>query len=91
MVFSAASGLCYLSRKNTRRRSVLQSQNWIYMQWMYRGRRVGDNKRMNDFVKEYLETQHLEAEYECRTVHKAIKRGAANYNEYERCEEELEQ
>lgn len=91
MVFSAAPGLCYLSRKNTMRRSVLQSQNWIYMQWMYRGRHVRDNKRMNDFVKEYLETQRLEAEYECRTAHKAIKRGAANYNEYERYEEELEQ
>ena len=46
---------------------------------------------MNDFVKEYLETQRLEAEYEYRTAHKAIKRGAANYNEYERYEEELEQ
>lgn len=46
---------------------------------------------MNDFVKEYLETQRLEAEYECRTAHKAIKRGAASYNEYERYEEELEQ
>lgn len=42
-------------------------------------------------VREYLKTQHLEAEYECRTAHKAIKRGAANYNEYERYEEELEQ
>ena len=58
---------------------------------MYRGRHVGDNKRMNDFVKEYLETQRLEAEYECRTAHKVIKRGAANYNEYERYEEEEEQ
>lgn len=58
---------------------------------MYRGRHVGDNKRMNDFVKEYLETQRLEAEYEYRTAHKAIKRGAANYSEYERYEEELEQ
>lgn len=46
---------------------------------------------MNDFVKEYLETQRLEAEYECRTAHKAIKRSVANYNEYERYEEELEQ
>lgn len=46
---------------------------------------------MNDFVKEYLETQRLEAEYECRTAHKAIKRSAENYNEYERYEEELEQ
>jgi hypothetical protein len=46
---------------------------------------------MNDFVKEYLETQRLEAEYEYRTAHKAIKRGAANYSEYERYEEELEQ
>lgn len=46
---------------------------------------------MNDFVKEYLETQRLEADYECRTAHKAIKRGAANYNEYERYEEEPEQ
>ena len=46
---------------------------------------------MNDFVKEYLEAQHLEAEYECRTAHKAIKRGAANYNEYEKGYEEEEQ
>lgn len=46
---------------------------------------------MKDFVKEYLETQRLEAEYECRTAHKAIKRGAESYNEYERYEEELEQ
>lgn len=38
---------------------------------------------MNDFVKEYLETQRLEADYEYRTAHKAIKRGAANCNEYE--------
>lgn len=44
-----------------------------------------------DPVREYLETQRLEAEYECRTAHKAIKRGAVNYNEYERYEEELEQ
>lgn len=44
-----------------------------------------------DPVKEYLKRQRLEAEYECRTAHKAIKRGAANYNEYERYEEELEQ
>ena len=42
-----------------------------------------------DPAREYLKTQHLEAEYECRTAHKAIKRGAANYNEYERYEEEL--
>lgn len=92
MVFSATSGLCYLSRKNTRRNSVLQSQNWIYMQWMYRGRHVGDNKRMNDFVKEYLETQRLEADYECRTAHKAIKRDAVSCSEYEQgYEEELEQ
>lgn len=91
MVFSAASGLRYLSRKNTRRRSVLQSQNWIYMQRMYRGRHVGDNKRMNDFVKEYLETQRLEAEYECRTARKAIKRGATSYNEYEQGYEEEEE
>lgn len=46
---------------------------------------------MNDFVKEYLETQRLETEYECRTAHKAIKRGAANYNEYEQGYEEEEQ
>lgn len=46
---------------------------------------------MNDVEKEYLETQRLEAEYECRTAHKVIKRGAANYNEYERYEEEEEQ
>lgn len=45
-----------------------------------------------DPVREYLKTQHLEAEYECRTAHKAIKRSAANYNEYEQgYEEELEQ
>lgn len=44
-----------------------------------------------DPVREYLKRQRLEAEYECRTAHKAIKRGAANYNEYERYEEELEQ
>ena len=44
-----------------------------------------------DPVREYLKRQHLEAEYEYRTAHKAIKRGAANYNEYERYEEELEQ
>ncbi len=41
-----------------------------------------------DPVREYLKTQRLEAEYECRTAHKAIKRGAANYSEYERYEEE---
>jgi DNA-binding protein H-NS len=46
---------------------------------------------MNDFVKEYLEKQRLEAEYERRTAHRAIKRDAANCNEYERYEEELEQ
>lgn len=45
-----------------------------------------------DPVKEYLKRQRLEAEYECRTAHKAIKRGAANCNEYEQgYEEELEQ
>lgn len=44
-----------------------------------------------DPAREYLEAQRLEAEYECRIVHKAIKRGAASYNEYERYEEELEQ
>lgn len=44
-----------------------------------------------DPVREYLKRQCLEAEYECRTAHRAIKRGAANYNEYERYEEELEQ
>ena len=44
-----------------------------------------------DPVREYLKRQRLEAEYECRTAHKAIKRCAANYNEYERYEEELEQ
>lgn len=44
-----------------------------------------------DPAREYLKAQHLEAEYECRTAHKAIKRGAANYSEYERYEEELEQ
>lgn len=43
-----------------------------------------------DQAREYLNTQRLEAKYECRTAHKAIKRGAANYNEYERYEEELE-
>ena len=46
---------------------------------------------MNDFVKEYLETQRLEAEYECRTAHKAIKRGATSYNEYEQGYEEEEE
>lgn len=44
-----------------------------------------------DPVREYLKTQHLEAEYECRTAHKAIKRDMTNYSEYERYEEELEQ
>ena len=44
-----------------------------------------------DPAREYLKTQCLEAEYEFRTAHKAIKRGAANCNEYERYEEELEQ
>ena len=45
-----------------------------------------------DPVKEYLKRQRLEAEYERRTAHKAIKRGAENYNEYEHgYEEELEQ
>ena len=44
-----------------------------------------------DPVREYLKRQCLEAEYECRTAHKAIKRGAENYSEYERYEEELEQ
>ncbi len=44
-----------------------------------------------DPVGEYLKRQHLEAEHECRTAHKAIKRGAANYSEYERYEEEPEQ
>lgn len=46
---------------------------------------------MNDFVKEYLETQRLEAEYECRTAHKVIKRGATSYNEYEQGYEEEEE
>lgn len=45
-----------------------------------------------DPAREHLKTQQLEAEYECRTAHKAIKRGAANCNEYEQgYEEELEQ
>lgn len=44
-----------------------------------------------DPVREYIKRQHLEAEYDCRTVHKAIKRCAKSYNEYERYEEELEQ
>lgn len=48
-------------------------------------------ERYVDPVREYLERQHLEADYECRTAHKAIKRGAASYSEYERYEEELEQ
>lgn len=43
---------------------------------------------MNDFVKEYLETQRLEADYECRTAHKAIKRGAVSCSEYEQGYEE---
>lgn len=48
-------------------------------------------ERYVDPVREYLKRQHLEAEYECRTAHGAIKRDAANCNEYERYEEELEQ
>lgn len=44
-----------------------------------------------DPAREYLKAQRLEAEYEYRTAHKAIKRGAVNYSEYERYEEELEQ
>lgn len=48
-------------------------------------------ERYVDSVREYLERQHLEADYECRTAHGAIKRGAANYSEYERYEEEPEQ
>lgn len=49
-------------------------------------------ERYVDPVREYLERQCLEAERECRTAHKAIKRGAANYSEYEQgYEEELEQ
>lgn len=48
-------------------------------------------KRGFDPAREYLKTQRLEAEYERRTAHKAIKRGAVNYSEYERYEEELEQ
>ncbi len=49
-------------------------------------------ERYVDPVREYLERQHLEADYECGTAHGAIKRGAANYNEYEQgYEEELEQ
>lgn len=43
---------------------------------------------MNDFVKEYLETQRLEADYECRTAHKAIKHGAVSCSEYEQGYEE---
>lgn len=48
-------------------------------------------KRGFDPAREYLKTQHLEAEYECRTAHKAIKRGAASYNEYEQGYEEEEE
>lgn len=44
-----------------------------------------------DPAREYLKTQRLEAEYECRTAHKAIKRGAANCNEYEQGYEEEEE
>lgn len=44
-----------------------------------------------DSVREYLKRQHLEVEHEYRTAHKAIKRGTANYSEYERYEEEPEQ
>lgn len=44
-----------------------------------------------DPVREYLKTQHLEAEYEYRTAHKAIKRGMTNYNEYEQGYEEEEE
>lgn len=43
-----------------------------------------------DPTREYLKTQHLEAEYECRTARKAIKRGAESYNEYEQGYEEEE-
>lgn len=43
----------------------------------------------SDPIKEYLEKQHLEAEHEYGTAHKAIKRSMESYNEYERCEEEL--
>lgn len=49
-------------------------------------------ERYVDPVREYLETQRLEAEYECRTAHKAIKRDAVSCSEYEQgYEEELEQ
>lgn len=49
-------------------------------------------ERYVDPVREYLERQRLEADYECRTTHKAIKRGAVSCSEYERgYEEELEQ
>lgn len=41
-----------------------------------------------DPVREYLKTQHLEAEYECRTAHKAIKHGAVSCSEYEQGYEE---
>lgn len=44
-----------------------------------------------DPAREYLKAQRLEAEYECRTAHKAIKRDAANCNEYEQGYEEEEQ
>ena len=44
-----------------------------------------------DPVREYLKRQHLEAEYEYRTAHKAIKRCATSYNEYEQGYEEEEE
>ena len=48
-------------------------------------------KRGFDPAREYLKTQHLVAENECRTAHKAIKRGATSYNEYEQGYEEEEE
>lgn len=48
-------------------------------------------EREFDPAKEYLKTQCLEAEYECGTAHKAIKRGATSYNEYEQGYEEEEE
>lgn len=41
-----------------------------------------------DPVREYLKRQNLEAEYECRTAHKAIKRGTVSCSEYEQGYEE---
>lgn len=90
--FLAQHPVCVICQEKIQDGTAFYNRKIGYMQWMYRGRHVGDNKRMNDFVKEYLETQRFEADYECRTAHKAIKRGAVSCSEYEQgYEEELEQ